>query len=94
MAGACRIKVEFGSDGSLESRLYLSRAGRGDTGRYSCAMPGLDSVAPALLNITTTQGKISIALVSNGSMMLIFKQAMRDQHFVSLPYPKTSTDKH
>ena len=29
-----RIKIEFGQDGSLESRLYLSGAGPGDAGPY------------------------------------------------------------
>ena len=29
-------------ENSLESRLYLSKAGRGDTGRYSCHIPGLE----------------------------------------------------
>jgi hypothetical protein len=52
-----RIKVEYGEDGLLESRLYLSRAGRGDTGRYSCHMPGLQKVTPATINLYITQGE-------------------------------------
>ena len=53
-----RIKVEYGEDGSLESRLYLSGAGRGDTGRYSCHIPGLQKVKPAIINLHITQGKL------------------------------------
>ena len=58
-----RIKIDYGSDGSLESRLYVSGAGRGDAGRYSCVMPGLASVQPANINITVTQGEGEIFLI-------------------------------
>ena len=51
-----RIKVEYGSDGSLESRLYLSGAGSGDSGQYSCIMPGMEAVTPANINISITTG--------------------------------------
>jgi len=60
-----RIKVEYGSDGSLESRLYLSDAGRQDTGPYSCLMPGMESVLPATINISVTQGEETAAIHSN-----------------------------
>lgn len=53
-----RIKIEFGNDGSLESRLYLSGAGPGDAGPYSCIMPGMESVGPATVNISVTMGEI------------------------------------
>ena len=53
-----RIKIEFGNDGSLESRLYLSGAGPGDAGPYSCLMPGMESVAPATVNISVTMGEM------------------------------------
>ena len=52
-----RIKIEFGNDGSLESRLYLSGAGPGDAGPYSCLMPGMESVNPATVNISVTMGE-------------------------------------
>ena len=55
-----RIKIEFGNDGSLESRLYLSGAGPGDAGPYSCIMPGMESVGPATVNISVTMGEIII----------------------------------
>ena len=58
-----RIKIDYGSDGSLESRLYVSGAGRGDAGRYSCVMPGLASVQPANINITVTQGEGELFLI-------------------------------
>ena len=29
-----RVRVEYGQDGSLESRLYLTGAGKADTGRW------------------------------------------------------------
>ena len=57
MALNFRIKVEYGEDGSLESRLYLSRAGRSDAGRYSCHIPGLENVTPATINLYITQGE-------------------------------------
>ena len=52
-----RTKVSYGSDGSLESRLYLSGAGRGDTGQYSCHIPGLEGVSPATVNLFITEGE-------------------------------------
>ena len=52
-----RIKVEYGSDGSLESRLYLSGAGSEDSGQYSCLMPGMEAVTPANINISITTGE-------------------------------------
>ena len=52
-----RIKIEFGNDGSLESRLYLSGAGPGDAGPYTCLMPGLQTVSPATVNISVTMGE-------------------------------------
>jgi len=61
-----RIKVEYGDDGSLESRLYLSGAGRGDTGRYSCHIPGLERVEPATINLHITQGEETAAIQSSG----------------------------
>ena len=48
--------MEYGSDGSLESRLYLSGAGSGDSGQYSCIMPGMEAVTPANINISITTG--------------------------------------
>ena len=52
-----RIKTEYGSDGSLESRLYLTGADRSDAGPYSCLMPGMQGVDPATINISITQGR-------------------------------------
>ena len=43
--------MEYLEDGTLESRLYLSQADKGDTGQYSCHIPGLDSVSPAIINL-------------------------------------------
>ena len=70
-----RIKIDYGSDGSLESRLYVSGAGRGDAGRYSCVMPGLASVQPANINITVTQGKGGIFLIDFILTILMFNEA-------------------
>ena len=53
-----RIKVEYGSDGSLESRLYLSGADSEDSGQYSCLMPGMEAVTPANINISITTGNL------------------------------------
>ena len=50
--------MEYGSDGSLESRLYISGADKSDTGPYSCLMPGMESVMSATINISVTQGKL------------------------------------
>ena len=44
--------MDYGSDGSLESRLYLSGAGSEDSGQYSCIMPGMEAVTPAAINIS------------------------------------------
>ena len=33
-----RVRVEYGQDGSLESRLYLTGAGKDDTGRWMMMM--------------------------------------------------------
>ena len=70
-----RIKIDYGSDGSLESRLYVSGAGRGDAGRYSCVMPGLASVQPANINITVTQGEGEIFLIDFILTILMFNEA-------------------
>ena len=66
-----RIKIEFGNDGSLESRLYLSGAGPGDAGPYSCLMPGMESVSPATVNISVTMGE------SRGNKTEYFKHRLR-----------------
>ena len=55
-----RIKTEYGSDGSLESRLYLTGADRADAGPYSCLMPGMQGVLPATINISVTQGDLNV----------------------------------
>ena len=60
-----RIKVDYGSDGSLESRLYLSGAGSEDSGQYSCIMPGMEAVTPAAINISITRGEETAAIQSN-----------------------------
>ena len=70
-----RIKIDYGSDGSLESRLYVSGAGRGDAGRYSCVMPGLASVQPANINITVTQGEGEIFFKVFILTILMFNEA-------------------
>ena len=70
-----RIKIDYGSDGSLESRLYVSGAGRGDAGRYSCVMPGLASVQPANINITVTQGEGEIFWIVFIITILMFNEA-------------------
>ena len=57
MALNFRIKVEYGEDGSLKSQLYLIRAGCVDTGQYSCHIPGLEKVTPAIINLHITQGE-------------------------------------
>jgi len=72
-----RIKVEYGEDGSLESRLYLSGAGRGDTGRYSCHIPGLQKVKPAIINLHITQGEETAAIQSSGSFVFSFLVIIR-----------------
>lgn len=60
-----RIKVEYGTDGSLESRLYLSGADSEDSGQYSCLMPGMEAVTPANINISITTGEETAAIQSN-----------------------------
>ena len=57
--------MEYGSDGSLESRLYLSGAGSEDSGQYSCVMPGMEAVTPAAINISITRGEETAAIQSN-----------------------------
>ena len=57
--------MEYGSDGSLESRLYLSGAGSEDSGQYSCIMPGMEAVTPAAINISITRGEETAAIQSN-----------------------------
>jgi len=62
-----RVRVEYGQDGSLESRLYLTGADKADTGRYSCHIPGLSQVAPASVNLHITQGEETAAIQSLSS---------------------------
>ena len=53
-----RITVSYGNDGSLESRLYLTSAGKDEAGNYSCHLPVLGTdqqVANIALHVT--QGK-------------------------------------
>ena len=57
--------MDYGSDGSLESRLYLSGAGSEDSGQYSCIMPGMEAVTPAAINISITRGEETAAIQSN-----------------------------
>ena len=57
--------MDYGSDGSLESRLYLSGAGSEDSGQYSCIMPGMEAVKPAAINISITRGEETAAIQSN-----------------------------
>ena len=57
--------MEYGTDGSLESRLYLSGAGSEDSGQYSCIMPGMEAVTPAAINISITRGEETAAIQSN-----------------------------
>jgi len=64
-----RVRVEYGQDGSLESRLYLTGAGKDDTGRYSCHIPGLSQVAPASVNLHITQGEIGDKDKGNAQML-------------------------
>ena len=57
--------MEYGSDGSLESRLYLSGAGSEDSAQYYCIMPGMEAVTPAYINISITTGEETAAIQSN-----------------------------